>query len=106
MSENDRVSFEDGKYVLVRRGSGEYEWLRHGEPWPVANPPDKKDIAIFHRVKELEALVEEAYREGYGMGWGVGGITAFAQPSDKDQAWHGSTVRASLLRVKARKDTE
>jgi len=55
----ESVSFEDGKYTLVKHPGGSLEWRRHGEPWPAANPPDKKDFAIFYRVQDLEAEVAQ-----------------------------------------------
>lgn len=59
----ESVSFDDGKYVLTRHSPGCFVWTRHGESWPAANPPDKKDIAIFFKVQELEEKIKQLQKE-------------------------------------------
>jgi hypothetical protein len=57
----EKVEFADGKYALVLdTDTHTLTALRHGEPWPQRDVRfDNMMHAIFHRVQELEALVQQ-----------------------------------------------
>ncbi len=49
------VTIEDGKYTIRSYGPGEWEVLRHGEPWPAfeLNGPDNLHMALATHIAEL-----------------------------------------------------
>lgn len=61
-----RVTVEDGKYTVVFPDSeglhSTYEppyMLRHGEPWEAHGTPNNVEVALAHRVIDLEDLLNE-----------------------------------------------
>lgn len=54
--EDFSISLDDGKYIITYLVGGGFRWLRHGEPWPVAQDltHSKVVVSLIFRVNELE----------------------------------------------------
>lgn len=52
----------DGKYTIVydEEKAAIHEILRHGAPWPAANPPTSKlELCLVYKIVELQDRLEE-----------------------------------------------
>jgi len=57
-----KINLCDGKYTIVynEEKATVDEVLRHGEPWPAANPVNNLELAMVHAIVDHDALIREA----------------------------------------------
>lgn len=99
------VTIEDGKYTIRSHGPGDWEVLRHGEPWPAfeLNGPDNLHMALATHVAALteqharEIAALESLRPHWAQGYSSDSVAAQASTAALSQLW-------DMLKVKSQTD--
>lgn len=105
------VTIEDGKYTIRQLSPGEWEVLRHGEPWPAFDKggPDNLHKALAYHISDMtekhagEIAALEALRPHWAQGHSSDSVAAQASTAALSQIWEalGATNQTEAMeRVK------